>query len=178
MSLTLALTVALITQTGGASTRAYDVDGSFQHFRLHWNRTVYPNQLLLEIDEATVDRINKTNVGKPTAAAFEPIQLHPTPADPNPGLFTMTDQDGDVVIDFSYNGDANIGYGSEAVSFGFQIGYALVDAMDPYSFLYFDYGAFMRIVLVPASGNTQDVHDVMTKNALSVEGSGTCGGPE
>ncbi len=161
MGLALALSLSLITQQ--APTMVYQVSGPVQKFQLYW--TFDPSELILGLDGVSVNSINDNPPSAPISIKFASAQLQPIPSNPN--LCSLSDQNGDAIISYQWT---SVGYGSGAVELGFETGFALEDQMSPFTFVGFDYGAFVLVTLVPSSGRVQDIQDVMNGKSLTVSG--------
>ena len=103
---------------------------------------------------------------------FKDIQLNLPPADsPEPYLCILSNQNGTAGL--YYGSPPHQLYGLDNATLNFSIGGAYPDLMAPYSFLYFNYGAYQSFTLYPTSGNSQDIASVLSGKLEGVSGTGT-----
>jgi len=168
MSLALALSLALLTQQA-ATTEVTQVDGTMQ-FQLYWDYDT--NALLLELTGSTITDINGAKPLGTVSIKFEALQLNLPPEQNvrSPYLGILSNQNGTASLYYQYS---SINYGVANATLGFTFGGAYPDLMTPYSFDYFNYGAFQYFTLYPATGNGQDIASVLSGKLAGVSGTGS-----
>lgn len=170
MSLALALSLALLTQQA-ATTQVIQANGTMQ-FQLYWDFDDDGDALILELSGAAITDINSTKPPQAVSMNFKDIQLNLPPAQNvrSPYLCILSNQNGTAGLYYQYTA---INYGLDNATLNFSIGGAYPDLMAPYSFLYFNYGAYQSFTLYPTSGNSQDIASVLSGKLEGVSGTGT-----
>jgi len=168
MTLGFLLSLALLTQTATTPiTMVTEVDG-VQQFEISWD---LEGKLWLQLT-GTVAHVNGVTPLQPVAIDFQPLQLNLSPAEElrKPHRVTLGDTGGTAVLDYQYT---SIAYSTEFALMGFTFGGAYPAVMAPYTFVAFNYGAYQYLDLLPASGRTADIADVLAGKLGFVAGSGT-----
>jgi hypothetical protein len=152
----LTLALAMVAQSG-ATTMVTSVSGTAA-FTLSWDIN---GVLWLDLSNTRTTAINGAAPSSAITATFAPIDLSLTEAEQatEPYRVGFSDSSGAAMVAFTYT-DTVVFPASASVQFSCEGFAVLSDAMAPWSFHAFNYGAFVYINLTPASGNGADVASV------------------